>query len=278
MLVNIVGTHSNLISSFNAKRHKIMAMTLFDHKPSIMPDSIAVTGGRIIAYGEAAVVLELNKSNNMVQQRKLWLLKSTLDQHKQNTQSPHKPVFLDVVLGNNNITVIFNSLQYDFSTIVQSLQSLWEDCCAPNTMDSAGIAGSKKHILKANFGNEFGADLRDAASHSSLSANAFIERYCEQEYIVMFLGFQPGFAYLSGLPELLHVDRKTDPRLTVAEGSIAIGGSQTGIYPSASPGGWQIIGRIDSAHLPLFDLNRDQPSTFYPGDTICFVPQNVVED
>lgn len=85
-----------------------------------------------------------------------------------------------------------------------------------------------------------------------------------------FLGFQPGFPYLGGLPPQLAMPRRGEPRLVVPAGSVGIGGAQTGIYPLASPGGWQLIGHTD---LPLFDPLRDEPVLLRPGDTVRFVPQ-----
>ncbi len=81
------------------------------------------------------------------------------------------------------------------------------------------------------------------------------------------IGFLPGFLYLGGLPKQLHMNRKEKPRLHVAKGSVAIGGEQTGIYPMASPGGWQIIGRTP---LTLFDLSLDNPTPIKQGDNIQF--------
>ena len=88
------------------------------------------------------------------------------------------------------------------------------------------------------------------------------------EYTVFFLGFQPGFAYLGGMDRRLATARRKEPRLAVPAGSLAIGGEQTGIYPSASPGGWQLIGRTSVA---LFDPARDPPSLLLPGDSVRFV-------
>ena len=83
-----------------------------------------------------------------------------------------------------------------------------------------------------------------------------------------FLGFLPGFAYLGGMDRRLVTARRKQPRLSVPAGSLAIGGEQTAIYPSASPGGWQLIGRTPMA---LFDPARDPPSLLLPGDSVRFV-------
>lgn len=84
------------------------------------------------------------------------------------------------------------------------------------------------------------------------------------------LGFTPGFAYLLGLPDALHMPRRATPRTRVPAGSVAIGGAQTGVYPRDTPGGWHLIGRTS---LNLFDPARDPPALLTPGMRVRFVPQ-----
>ncbi len=88
--------------------------------------------------------------------------------------------------------------------------------------------------------------------------------------MVYFLGFQPGFSYLGGMPEQLATPRRAEPRLAVAAGSVGIGGGQTGIYPLVTPGGWQLIGRTP---LALFNPHEMPPTLLRPGDNVRFVPQ-----
>ena len=85
-----------------------------------------------------------------------------------------------------------------------------------------------------------------------------------------FLGVQPGFRYLGGMPEKLATPRHGEPRLSVPAGSVGIGGSQTGVYPLTTPGGWQLIGQTSAV---MFDPLRDAPTLVLPGDTVRFVPQ-----
>lgn len=125
------------------------------------------------------------------------------------------------------------------------------------------------HVISAEFGGGAGPDLPELAARARMDESAYISHYVAAEYCVDFLGFQPGFPYLSGLPEILQVPRRKTPRLSVDAGSIAIGGRYAGIYSTAGPGGWQIIGRTS---LVLFDVHRDPPTLFLPGDRIRFVP------
>ena len=106
------------------------------------------------------------------------------------------------------------------------------------------------------------------AQHAALDVDEVIARHTAATYRVAMLGFAPGFPYLFGLDPSLHMPRRANPRTRVPAGSVAIGGAQTGIYPSELPGGWQIIGRSPAV---LFDVKRDPPSLLMPGDTVRFV-------
>jgi len=118
------------------------------------------------------------------------------------------------------------------------------------------------------YGGDFGPDLDALASHAKLAAADVIARHTAATYTVAMLGFAPGFPYLFGLDPALEMPRRASPRTHVPAGSVAIGGAQTGIYPSELPGGWQLIGRTP---LTLFDARRDPPSLLTPGDRVRFV-------
>jgi KipI family sensor histidine kinase inhibitor len=106
------------------------------------------------------------------------------------------------------------------------------------------------------------------ARHTGLSEVEVIRLHCKPLYHVYMLGFAAGFPYLGGLPERLSVPRRETPRLKVPSGSVGIAGSQTGVYPIESPGGWRIIGRTS---LRLFDPSRRVPTPILPGDKVRFV-------
>ncbi|MDQ6860046.1 MAG: 5-oxoprolinase subunit PxpB [Verrucomicrobiota bacterium] len=117
------------------------------------------------------------------------------------------------------------------------------------------------------YEREFGPDLDAVAQHTGLSVEEVIERHSAAEYRVSCVGFTPGFPYLSGLPNELSTPRRATPRKQVPAGSVAIGGSQTGVYPSVSPGGWHLIGRT---RLRLFDPEADAPALLQAGDRVRF--------
>lgn len=113
-----------------------------------------------------------------------------------------------------------------------------------------------------------GEDLQEVSRLTGLDADEVVARHTAVDYVVAFLGFTPGFPYLVGLDPALHVPRRTTPRTAVPAGSVGLAGDQTGVYPRASPGGWQLIGRSD---VVLFDADRDPPALLAPGDLLRFV-------
>ena len=115
----------------------------------------------------------------------------------------------------------------------------------------------------------YGPDLNHVAKACGLSEAEVVTLHCSSEYLVHMLGFAPGFLYLGGLPDVLHCPRKSTPTLRVAPGSVGIGGSQTGIYPYASPGGWQLIGR---SPIRLFNPQAAQSCLLKPLDKVRFYP------
>ncbi|WP_372798801.1 5-oxoprolinase subunit PxpB, partial [Pontiella sp.] len=114
-----------------------------------------------------------------------------------------------------------------------------------------------------------GEDLKRVAAQNGLTENDVIRLHCEASYSVYMLGFSPGFAYLGGLHPKLATPRLETPRVSVPAGAVGIAGNQTGVYPVASPGGWNIIGRTD---LKLFDPHAERPFLFEAGDEVRFVP------
>lgn len=116
---------------------------------------------------------------------------------------------------------------------------------------------------------EFALDLTAVADAHNLTMGDVKALHSNVDYAVQMIGFSPGFPYLAGLPSQLHTPRRASPRIHVPAGSVAIGGAQTGIYSSKSPGGWNIIGRTP---VQLFDPQRDPPCLLQTGDIIRFVP------
>lgn len=113
-----------------------------------------------------------------------------------------------------------------------------------------------------------GPDLADVARHWDTTPRGVVALHTRTEFRVAFCGFAPGFGYLTGLPADRAVPRRPTPRPRVPVGAVALAGEYTGVYPTASPGGWQLIGHTDTV---LFDPDRDPPALFTPGARVRFV-------
>ena len=113
-----------------------------------------------------------------------------------------------------------------------------------------------------------GADLDDVARACSLSVEQVISLHSGADFEVSFCGFAPGFAYLLGLPDELHLPRRASPRARVPAGSVAIAARYSAVYPRESPGGWHLLGTTTAT---LWDIARDQPALLQPGTRVRFV-------
>ncbi|MDR5744229.1 5-oxoprolinase subunit PxpB [Caballeronia sp. LZ029] len=215
-----------------------------------------MTRPRIHSLGDAALVCEAAPPATLDCQRRIWALAE---------RARLMPHVVEVVPGMNNLTIVFDPLVADYETLAAELESAW-DAAEPTDMDSAEIE------IPVHYGGADGPDLAALAKHTGFSVDEVVKRHTQAEYVVFFLGFQPGFAYLGGLDPALAMPRHAEPRLEVPAGSVGIGGAQTGIYPAASPGGWQLLGRTD---LKLFDPARNPPTLMQPGDRVRFTALEV---
>jgi len=209
---------------------------------------------RCYLLGERAAVLELEPPLSLESQKRIWSLTTRLREY---------PNVAEVIPGMNNITLLLSVPQADPVEALEKLQQWWEE--------SESAQPEVRHIdIPVIYGGAEGPDLEEVARLHNLTARQAVEMHSSAEYVVYFLGFQPGFGYLGGLPEALHTPRRAVPRVKVPQGSVGIGGSHTGVYPLASPGGWQIIGNTP---LALFDPQASSSTLLRPGDSVRFVPQ-----
>ena len=135
----------------------------------------------------------------------------------------------------------------------------------PMNTTEAGVA--RVIEIPVWYGGPHGEDLEALARAHDLTPSETVALHASAEYRVAFIGFTPGFPYLTGLPDRLATPRLPSPRLRVEAGSIGIAGSQTGIYPGGTPGGWRLIGRTP---LRIFDPARERPALLAMGDRVRF--------
>jgi len=209
---------------------------------------------RCYLLGERAVVLELEPPISLESQQRIWGLNQRLQSYAD---------VLEVIPGMNNITLILRDPQQSPLDAIERLQRWWEE-------SEAQLPESRLVEIPVIYGGESGPDLSVVAEHAAMTPYQVVELHSSNDYVVFFIGFQPGFPYLGGLDPRLHIPRRAEPRVAVPAGSVGIGGSQTGVYPLASPGGWQLIGQTRTA---LFDPLQQPPTLLRPGDRVRFVPQ-----
>ncbi|KNC94613.1 5-oxoprolinase subunit PxpB [Trabulsiella odontotermitis] len=209
---------------------------------------------RCYLLGETAVVLELEPPVTLESQKRIWRLTQRL---------ADQPEVVEAIPGMNNITVVLRNPQALALDAIERLQRWWEE--------SEALQPESRYVeIPVVYGGNAGPDLGVVAQHSGLTEKQVVELHASVEYVVWFLGFQPGFPYLGGLPEPLITPRRAEPRLSVPAGTVGIGGAQTGIYPLETPGGWQLIGHTSQR---LFDPDRAEPALLRPGDVVRFIPQ-----
>jgi KipI family sensor histidine kinase inhibitor len=136
-------------------------------------------------------------------------------------------------------------------------------------LDKVTLPEPRQIEIPVCYGSEYGPDLNEVAALQEMTPAQVIELHASTTYLVYFLGFVPGFAYLGELPEALVTPRLATPRKKVPPGSVGIAGRQTGVYPFATPGGWRLLGRTP---LSLFRAGRDGLSLLAIGDRVRFVP------
>jgi inhibitor of KinA len=140
---------------------------------------------------------------------------------------------------------------------------------APRDATAPPVPAGRLVEIPVRYGGVDGPDLDDVARLHDLRPEDVVELHAGAEYTAFFLGFAPGFAYLGPVPASIATPRLDVPRPRVPAGSVAIGGNQTAVYPTETPGGWRLIGRTD---LRPWDLTRDPPALILPGDRVRFVP------
>jgi KipI family sensor histidine kinase inhibitor len=166
-----------------------------------------------------------------------------------------------------SLTVHYDPLATDHATIVSDIRKLLGDV-------SSAPRQAKLWRIPACYADAFAPDLAEVAERTGLTADEIVRVHSGMHFHVYMLGFSPGFPYMGDLPESLRLPRRADPRVRVPQGSIAIAGAMTSIYPVESPGGWHLIG---ATPVRLFDVGRQRPALLSAGDRVSFEPVTPAE-
>ena len=206
--------------------------------------------------GDMAMVVELGDAISPQINRKVRSLTDALEQGG-------IPGVFDFLPTYRSVLVYYDPLQISSSDVQEGIEHLLEITEEEDT--------GERHIvhLPTLYGGKMGADIEFVAQHTGIDEQELIRIHSGTDYLVYMMGFSPGFAYLGGLDQRLATPRLQSPRTEIPAGAVGIAETQTGVYPMASPGGWQLIGRTP---LKLFDPTRERPVLLSAGDYVRFVP------
>ncbi|MYC06905.1 MAG: 5-oxoprolinase subunit PxpB [Chloroflexi bacterium] len=173
------------------------------------------------------------------------------------------PGVFDFLPTYRSVLVYFDPLVATSGEVQDSIERLLQRAQSTDT--------STRNVvhLPTLYGGDLGPDIAFVAQHSGIDEQEVIRMHSGTDYLVYMMGFSPGFAYLGGLDERLATPRLQSPRTEIPPGAVGIAETQTGVYPVASPGGWQLIGRTP---VRLFDPARERPVLLNAGDYVRFVP------
>ncbi|HRI53581.1 MAG TPA: 5-oxoprolinase subunit PxpB, partial [Pseudomonadota bacterium] len=204
---------------------------------------------RCLAAGDQAVLVELGDSITPALNLQVRRLCAAV-------QRAAIPGVIDLHPAYASVLIRFDPLRLRRPALLQLLTRALAE------LDVVELPPARRVELPVCYGGPAGPDLEQVAAHSGLSPAGVIELHSAALYLVYFLGFAPGFAYLGGLPAALQTPRLETPRPLVPAGSVGIAGRQTGVYPLAIPGGWRLIGR--TSRVP-FDPLRTPSAPLQPG-------------
>ncbi|MGN0168708.1 MAG: 5-oxoprolinase subunit PxpB [Acetatifactor sp.] len=215
---------------------------------------------RYLPAGDSALVVEFGnevseKLNTKVQQMSEKIVKAS--------RTAMLSGVGEVIPTFRSLLVTYDPLATDFELLKNRLMKLEEEIQEETK--------TSRRILKIPccYGGRYGLDLADLMEYTGLSREEVIERHSSVDYRIYMMGFLPGFAYLGGLDKKLEMPRLKTPRVKIPAGAVGIGGSQTGVYPMDSPGGWRLIG---GTPVDFYDPEREEPILCKAGEYIRFVP------
>ena len=213
--------------------------------------------------GESAILVQLGDTIDRQTNDRVFSVDSWLQQDPLNG-------ILSLVPGYSTLLIVYDSLDLTYTEVSFWVLERLQSC--PPLQERM----TRQIEIPVHYGGEDGPDLNHVAEQHRLTPEEVVQKHTASTYQVGMMGFTPGFAYLMGLDPGLATPRLTDPRTLVPAGSVGIAGSQTGIYPLDSPGGWQLIGKTDRV---LFDPVNEPHFLLSPGDEVRFVvaPRSTVK-
>lgn len=214
---------------------------------------------RFLAMGDAALLLELGTIMDRGTSERIMQIDSALKDGNVTGLVDTLPTF-------RSLLVRYNPLETSFDDMRATVQGFLS---APPDQTAKG----RQWMMPICFDGDFAPDLDEVADRTRMSRSRVIDLFCDELYHVYMIGFLAGLPYLGDLPKALSLPRRSDPRTRLPAGSVAIALEMVVVYPLASPGGWNLIGRTP---VRIFDARWDDPAVFRPGDKILFQPIDAV--
>lgn len=211
---------------------------------------------RYVRAGDCGLYIYFEQRIDPTVNRRVWALARCL-------REASLPGVGDIIPSYAAIYVRYDPVQTTFEEVVARCREL------EATSYELEPIKPRVYLLPTAYGGEYGPDLEEVARYHDLDPEEVVRLHSSTEYYIYFIGFTPGFPFLGGLSPRLATPRRDEPRNRVPAGSVGIAGSQTGVYPVTSPGGWRLIGRTP---VPLFRVDRDPPVLLEPGHYVRFVP------
>ena len=209
---------------------------------------------RYLVSGDSSVCVEFGNEISPDINRKIRAFKIAVEKSG-------IPGIVETVPTYRSLLVHYKPEVIGYKAITEKFKSLM------GTLDNIEIPPPTVIEIPVLYGGEMGPDIENVASHNGKTVEEVIKIHTSQEYLIYMIGFIAGFPYLGGMSREIAAPRLKSPRVKIDGGSVGIAGEQTGIYPVASPGGWQLIGRTP---LKLYDADREKPVLLEAGQYIKF--------
>lgn len=213
-------------------------------------------GVRYLVSGDCAVAVEFGNEISPEINRKIRAFKIALEKANIDGIVETVPTYRSLLVHYKPEVIRYDELTKEFQALLGS-------------MDKIQVPPPTVIEIPVLYGGEMGPDLSYVAEHNGLTPEEVVKIHSSREYLIYMLGFIAGFPYLGGMDKKIATPRLKSPRVKIEGGSVGIAGEQTGIYPVASPGGWQLIGRTP---LKLYDAEREKPVLLEAGQYIKFCP------
>ena len=208
---------------------------------------------RLLPSGDSAITVEFSRTIDDAANQRVLALDRTL------ARAP--------VAGVTETVPTYRSLLVHYDPVLIDFGALSEKLAVLAQLPVPAATKTRRWRLPVVYGGEHGIDLEDVAKTLKTTPDDIVARHTAGDYRVAMIGFTPGWSYLSGLQESLHMSRRQNPRLLTPAGTISIGGIQTGVQCLAGPSGWHLLGRTA---VRTYQLHRDPTFLLEPGDYVTF--------